>query len=311
MQARQALDVVSSLVQDLAPPDTAARPPRPSDAGNSSSRAAQLQRGTTASEQTGRAPKAGISDAEPEAMEVEKPRGRKVLTCQLNGTKMCICMLWQMRRPAPSNHKWLSLVVELIWEYQYAGCAFSLHSRSLLFLQKRKAAGKQAAAKAAVQAVELPSEHSGPHKSALQAVQGNLAGDAAMSQVADLQTVTVGEDSIVSYEPEDPRAARRKTRATQQQSQATATMETAGESADVEVPPVAGERKLGEPELTSGHAGPQRPHNSRASSQTQAISEDTAAAADNEQSGASEQAAQVGDWVPLTVMHTAFAMHTL
>ena len=77
--------MVSSLVQDLASPDTAARPQRPINAGNSSSCAAQLQHETIATEQEGGMPEAGSPDAELEAfpVEEEKPRGRKV-GCQLN-----------------------------------------------------------------------------------------------------------------------------------------------------------------------------------------------------------------------------------
>ena len=95
--------MVSSLVQDLAPPDSAARPHKPSDAGDSTSRKAQLQHDSTASEDAGQALEAGVLDAEPEALptEVEKPRVRKVCTCQRYGT--CIGMLTRMSYSGPTD----------------------------------------------------------------------------------------------------------------------------------------------------------------------------------------------------------------
>ena len=108
--------MVSSLVQDLAPPDSAARPQKPSNAGDSSSRQAQLQHGRVESEHTGVAPEASIPDAEPKAvpMEVEKPRVRKVWTCQLTGLVLCICMLKRMGRYQVSEVNPVCLNVQLI-----------------------------------------------------------------------------------------------------------------------------------------------------------------------------------------------------
>ena len=80
VQARQALDVVSSLVQDLAPPDSAARPQRLSNADDSSSHEAPSHHARTAPEPKARARKAGNPAVKMATVprEVEKPRGRKV-----------------------------------------------------------------------------------------------------------------------------------------------------------------------------------------------------------------------------------------
>ena len=174
----------------------------------------------------------------------------------------------------------------------------SSHSEYLLFLQKRKVAGKRAAAKAAAQADELPSKPSRPHKSAVPAEQEIQDADAVMCEATDRQADTVGEETDLD-EPVDPRAARRKSRAAQQHSLATATADTAGEAAAVEAEPVADEANISKAAPASRHAAAQRPQNSRASSQTQATSEAIPSATGSEQLEASEQGAQVRECVTL------------
>ena len=125
MQARQALEVVSSLVQDLAPPDSAARPPKPSDAGDSNSRKAQLQHDSAAPGHTGQVPGAGIPDAEPEASPTEeKPPVRKVCSHQLYVTWLRIGMLARMDCTGPPD---VTLSAQPICQHQRAATV-PLHS---------------------------------------------------------------------------------------------------------------------------------------------------------------------------------------
>lgn len=146
------------------------------------------------------------------------------------------------------------------------------------------------------------------HKSAVQALQVNEHADFATGEDAIEQTGMLGDDSSNAAELVEPKRAQRNTRAIEQQTQATATAEIADEPADAEDKVVAGEGELGEAAPTSKDAVPQRPQNSRASSQTNATSE-AASAAGSEQSGAAAQEAQVGDWTLLTLRKSICHTH--
>lgn len=162
-----------------------------------------------------------------------------------------------------------------------------------------RASGKTSAAQTdqrqAVQK-DAPRAKAGPlrrlHKLAPPAAQEDQNEGAVAGGDTELQTGELEDDSSDAAEPEEPKGARRMTRVTEQQTQATATEETAGKSADDVAKMMAGERKLGEAAPTSSHAAPQAPQNSRASSQTNATSEE-AAAAGSKQAEAAEQEAQV------------------
>lgn len=163
----------------------------------------------------------------------------------------------------------------------------------------KRASGKRSAAQAEEpQDVQkgAPGAKAGPlrrlHKLAPSAAQEDQNEDAVVGGDTDLQTGELEDDSSDAAEPEEPRGARRKIQRREQQTQATAAAETAGESADDAAEVRAGEQKPGEADPTSSHAAPQPPQHSRASSQTNASSEE-AAGASSKQSKADEQEVQV------------------
>ena len=110
-------------------------------------------------------------------------------------------------------------------------------------------------------------------------------GNAPMEVPGAMQTDTGDNDAADVIEPAEPRAARRKTRAPQQQSQAGVTVENADASAGGEADQAAGKKDAGQPVFISRPAPAQQAAQiSCALSQTNAASEDTSAAA-NKPSG--------------------------
>lgn len=146
-----------------------------------------------------------------------------------------------------------------------------------------------AAAEAKVAEIKIANKTTAAHASEPAAMTDDAPeteeGNAPVEVPGAMQTDTGDNDAADVIEPAEPRAARRKTRAPQQQSQAGVTVENADASAGGEADQAAGKKDAGQPVFISRPAPAQQAAQiSCASSQTNAASEDTSAAA-NKPSG--------------------------
>ena len=134
-----------------------------------------------------------------------------------------------------------------------------------------KAAGKRACRATAAYASELAA--------VTETAPETEEGDAPVEVAAAMQTDTGDKDAADVSEPAEPRAARRMTRAPQQQRQANVTVDSRDASASSDADQAADKRDAGQPGFINRPAPAQQAAQiSCASSQTNAASEDTSAA---------------------------------